>query len=109
LRSWWAAAVCVVGGDLAGDRGRHRGEGGDLAGVLDGYLAVMLGAACWAAAVCVVGGNLAGDSGRHHDMRRHDGRGKKQAQAACHVRRSWVERLVFVRSVQISVEQILHH
>jgi hypothetical protein len=44
--AWWAAAVCVVGDDLAGDRGRHRGEGGDLAGVLDGYLAVMLGAAC---------------------------------------------------------------
>jgi hypothetical protein len=50
LRSCWAAAwwaaVCVVGGDLAGDRGRYHGEGGDLVGVLDGYLAVMLGAAC---------------------------------------------------------------
>jgi hypothetical protein len=98
-----------VGGDLTGDRGRHRGEGGDLAGVLDGYLAVMLRAACWAAAVFMVGGNLAGDRGRHHGVRRPDGRGKKQAQAACCVWRSWVERLVFIRSVRISVEKILHH
>jgi hypothetical protein len=44
-----------------------------------------------------------GRQGRRHGVRRPDGRGKKQAQAACRVRRSWVERLVFVRSVRISV------
>jgi hypothetical protein len=44
----------ALGGNLAGDRGRHRGEGADLVGVLDGDLAVVLGAA-----FCVVGNSRA--------------------------------------------------
>jgi hypothetical protein len=89
----------VVGGNLAGDRGRHHDEGGDLMGGLDGDLAVVLGAACWAAAFCVVGDSRATGT----DIAACGGlmEGKKQARfcALGGVRRSWVEQLVSIRWV----------